>query len=274
MPASGFQSPSALLVHIDLDGDLLRLPVSGVAQALGLVEISEQGVPGLGIARLARQILESRGHHRIDDLGIGVLVVPPIAGRAVPTGGIGIMDPHDPAGMNPLGDAHGAVGRLAGRKGRRSRVGRGGADRAPDDRHGGDRAKCGQHVPGPVQQELGSATGYCRTNQADDPHDKRARQRSGHPLARVRRPTRFGDDPEQEPDESEETRDGQQQGGPVSLKNLELLAGFGAGLDYYPLHRVPFQNRRVAATPGRFALTLYRRSQRLSNCTEPARPVA
>ena len=105
---------AAILVGVDLDRDLLAWLVAGVAQVSGAVEVAEDRVPRLPIGRLAGEALEGIRHHTADDALIGVGVVPPVAGLAVPACGVRRVGPHDPSRVDSLADAHRLIGWLGG----------------------------------------------------------------------------------------------------------------------------------------------------------------
>jgi hypothetical protein len=106
----------AILVGVDLDGNLLTRLVAAAAQVPGAVEIAEEHLPGLPVGGFTGEVLEGIGDHLVDHALIGVGVVPPIAGLAVPACRAGRMDPDDPAGVDAFTDAYGVVGRVGRRE--------------------------------------------------------------------------------------------------------------------------------------------------------------
>ena len=98
------------VVHIEFDGNGLALFVASFAASMLLVEVREQGFPGLLWCRLARQLHHGFGNHLV---GLG-LVVPAILDPkprlAIPFGNTGVVNPCHTTGMNAASYADWFVG--------------------------------------------------------------------------------------------------------------------------------------------------------------------
>ena len=99
------------------DGDSLAGAIAGVREFTGVVEAAEEGVPGLGVVFSAGEVLEEVVGHAVDEFLVGVGVVPPVAGSAIPGGGVGVADPDDAARVDSFAGADGVVGLVGGFEG-------------------------------------------------------------------------------------------------------------------------------------------------------------
>src|SRR5678815_5781933 len=92
--------------------------------------------------------------HLIHRLLIQVLVVPPVAGHAIPFRCVWVMDPCDSPRMDALADAHRGIGWIAGDEIRSSA---GDAGRPPESRqnHRHRAEESSGHVAASLRQTLG-----------------------------------------------------------------------------------------------------------------------
>ena len=98
------------VVHIEFDGNGLALLVASFAASMLLVEVREQGFPGLLRCRLARQLHHGFGNHRIS-LGLVVpAILDPKPRLAIPFGDTGVVNPCHTTGMNAASYADWFVG--------------------------------------------------------------------------------------------------------------------------------------------------------------------
>ena len=105
-----------VLVAVDLDGDLLSRAIPRAALPADFVEVPEQRIPSLLVVLPAGQILEQLGCHPAHGALVSGGIVPPEAGRSIPTGRGRVSNPNHPAWVDAFAFSDRAVGRLAGLK--------------------------------------------------------------------------------------------------------------------------------------------------------------
>ena len=129
---------------------------------------------------------------------VGLVGLPPVADAgARPAGGVGIVDPDDPARKTALGDSDGCVGDEG--------IGLGGPVRgAVEDQPHGRDAQQDQgprhEIPGSIETPAGVGCRPDGGGESQQPEDEAAGQRRRGPLAGIRGPTRLGDDTKEKPD--------------------------------------------------------------------------
>ncbi|MBA7675612.1 hypothetical protein ES703_83848 [subsurface metagenome] len=98
-----------VFVLVNLDGNFFSRLIADVPKTLCLVEVSKKRVPRIWVVRLSRQCLDGLGHHIINYLLVGIIVIPPAAGRAIPLRCARVPHPCDTTGMDPFSNTHRGV---------------------------------------------------------------------------------------------------------------------------------------------------------------------
>ena len=107
------------VVLVDLDRDLLALPVADIPAASLLIELPKQRLPGIHLARRVCKTTDSGRHEPVDGFLVVESILPPAPRPAVPGNRLRVVRPDDPARPHAARRAKRMIGPVRRRPGRR-----------------------------------------------------------------------------------------------------------------------------------------------------------